>query len=275
MSMIKVALIVVAVLVGLVLLGWIGLHVKPAPFPAFPQASVNIETVPLPDGLPAPVERFYRQVYGDRIPLITSAVLSGRGTLRPVMMFPAFPSRFRFTHNAGQDYRHYLEITMFGQPLIKGNEHFLDGKGHLDLGPIGISEGAHVDQAGNLGLWAESVWLPAILLTDPRVRWEAVDDVTALMVVPFGDEEEHLVMRFDPDTGMLRFLEAMRYRDSVEQGKILWICEALDWQTIDSYTLPAVGRITWFDHGAAWAIFNVEDVVYNVDVQDYIRQVGP
>jgi len=36
-----------------------------------------------------------------------------------------------------------------------------------------------------------------------------------------------------------------------------------------------VWRITLFDQGTPWAIFSVEDVVYNVDVQEYIRQKGP
>ncbi|MEJ5308295.1 MAG: hypothetical protein WHX52_00865 [Anaerolineae bacterium] len=71
-------------------------------------------------------------------------------------------SRFRFTHSAGWDYRHDLEATLFGWPLARGDEHFWGGKGHLDLGPRGVSEGPHEDQAGNLGAWAESVRLPAI-----------------------------------------------------------------------------------------------------------------
>jgi hypothetical protein len=271
----KIVIILAIAIAAVILSGWIGLHIQPTPFAAFPQASGPVETVPLLEGLPAPVERFYRQVYGDRVPVIESAVISGRATLRPVMRFPAFPSRFRFTHIAGQDYRHYLEATIFGMPLIKGNEHFLNGKGHLDLGPIGVSQGPNTDQGANLGLWAESVWLPSIWITDPRVRWEAVDDVTALMVVPFGDQEERLVMRFDPQTGMLRFLEAMRYREATDEAKILWICEAMEWTEIDGYSLPGVGRITWFDQGAAWAVFNIEDVIYNVDVQGYIRQAGP
>jgi len=270
-----IILILAAILVALVALGWLGLRIRPRPFSAFAQAPGPVETVPLPAGLPAPVEHFYRQIYGDNVPVIESAIVSGRGTLRPVMSFPAFPARFRFTHIAGQGYRHYLEATLFGQAVIRGNEHFLEGKGHLDLGPIGISQGPNIDQGANLGLWAESVWLPAIWLTDPRVRWAAVDDVTAILVVPFDEEEEQMVMRFDPQTGMLRFMEAMRYREATDEAKILWICQALGWRVVEGYTLPVVGQITWFDQGKPWAVFGVEEVVYNVDVQAYIRQIGP
>ncbi|MBN2004400.1 MAG: hypothetical protein JXA21_13680, partial [Anaerolineae bacterium] len=97
MNLTRILLFVIGGIVALVVLLWLGLHIRPAPFAPFPQVSGVIETVPLPDGLPAPVERFYRQVYGDHVPVFTSAVLSGRATLRPVMAFPAFPSRFRFT----------------------------------------------------------------------------------------------------------------------------------------------------------------------------------
>ena len=79
--------------------------------------------------------------------------------------------------------------------------------------------------------------------------------------------------RFDPVTGMLRFLEAMRYRQAAE-AKILWICDAPDWTVVDGYALPAVGRITWFDRGTPWAVFTIEEVVYNANVDEYIRQRG-
>jgi len=76
---------IVCILVGLFLVGWLGLHIKPNSFPLFQHRTPTMQTVPLPAGLPAPVERFYRQIYGDMLPLITSAVITGRATMRPVL----------------------------------------------------------------------------------------------------------------------------------------------------------------------------------------------
>lgn len=262
---------VLATLAGL---SWTGLHVQPAPFPAVPQPSVPLETIPLPAGLPAPVERFYREIYGERVPVITSAVISGRGTVRPVKGGPIFPMRFRFPHNAGRAYRHYIETSVFGIPLMRVNEYYVNGKERMEL-PFGVSEGETFDQGGNLGLWAESLcWLPAILLTDPRVRWEAIDDVTALLVVPFGAEQERFVVRFDPVTGRLHLAEAMRYKGA-DNIKTLWLNEVRAWGTVNAQTLPTIGTLTWIDDGSPWAVFTLDDVAYNVSVDISLSAKGP
>jgi hypothetical protein len=268
----KVVLIVVGVLLGLVLLGWVGLQIQPAPLPAYPQESGALERVSLPEGLPVPVARFYRQVYSEGVPVLESFVVSGRAQMR--IMGITFPSRFRFTHIAGAGYRHYIETTWYGLPLMRVNEHYLEGSGRLEL-PFGVEEGPEVDQGANLGLWAETLWLPAIYLTDPRVRWEPVDAETAILVVPFGEEEQRFVARFNPMTGMLHLLESMRFKGTDSEHKTLWINESLQWGVVDGNMTTEVGSATWFDEGTPWAVFTVEDVRTNVDVDGYIRAKGP
>jgi hypothetical protein len=231
-----------------------------------------LDKVDLPDGLPAPVDRFYRTIAGDQVPVIHSAVLTGRGTAR--FMGVTFPTRLRFTHDAGQGYRHYMESTIFGVPLMKVNEWYLDGKGRLEL-PVGVVEGEpQVDMAANLGLWAESVAMPSLYLTDPRVRWEAIDDQTARLVVPFGEEEDVFTVSFDPETHLITRMEAMRWQNPGDEEKVRWWGEMLTWQTVHGVLTPTSMSVTWETEGTPWLIMELEEVVYNVDVDAYVRDRG-
>ena len=57
--------------------------------------------------------------------------------------------------------------------------------------------------------------------------------------------------------------------------KILWLNEGLEWDTLDGEKILTTGAVTWFDEGTPWAAFRAEEVVYNVDVREYIRVKGP
>jgi hypothetical protein len=258
---------------GIFLLTWLGLRVKPAPFPVYSQASGVIKTMPLPTDLPAPVERFYRQLYGDQIPVISSAVITGRAFIGPVPGFPKLPARFRFVHEAGQNYRHYIEVTFFGMPIMRVNESYLDGKDVQELPWVKVENDPKADQAGNLGMWSEALWFPALFVSDPRVTWEAVDDVTAVLAVPFEEGLERYLVRFDPDTHLIHWFESMRYKGAGSK-KVLWLNEAKEYRTVNGQLLPAVSAAIWIDDGKPWAVFTVEDIVLNTDVNDYLRAKG-
>ncbi len=210
---------IVDVLLLLLLFVVFGFRQPPAPLPAYTAAVAPVTTQPLPSGLPAPVERYLRLTYGDEVPVYTSAVMSGRGTLR--FMGVSMPARLRFTHAAGQSYRHYIETTFYGFPLLKVNERYLDGHTRFEL-PFGVEEDKPgVDSAANQGLWAETIFYPAYLATDPRLRWQSVDGDTAKLFVPFKDGEQEFTVEFDPATGMMTHIETLRFRDE-KSGSLRW-----------------------------------------------------
>jgi hypothetical protein len=270
----KTLIIIVCILAALIFLGWLGLQIKPKSFFAHPERTPKLETISLPAGLPAPVERFYQTVYGENIPVIRTVVIKGRAAISPFGV--KLPARFLFVHNTGRDYRHYIEATWFGIPIMKVNEGYLDGKSFFESPMGNIYDDASTNQGANLAVWAEAAWFPSIWITDPRLRWESVDDKTALLYVPFEDQEENFVMRFNPETGLLDSMEAMRFRDSGPKAKkILWITRNVEGKKIEGTKLDAVGSATWLDQGIPWAVFTMEEVNYNVDVSEYIRQTGP
>ncbi len=249
---------------------WAGLQVRPAPYPEA-GASVGgpVATTALPDDLPAPVARFYRTLYGEELPVYETMVLSGRATLR-IAGVP-LPARWRFTHDVGDAYRHEITTTWFGLPLLRVDERFVDGVGRMRL-PFGTEEGPAIDQGANLALWAEALWFPAALATDPRAEWSSVDDATALLRVPFGaDGSETLVVRFDPETGTVALLEAMRFKGADATAKTLWLNHAGAWGTVDGHPTATEASVRWLDDGRPWATFRVESIVANGEVATRLR----
>ncbi|MFA9429429.1 hypothetical protein [Egicoccus sp. AB-alg2] len=83
-------------------IGWAGLHLEPDPFPSAGVTSAPVSHLPIPGGLPEPVDRFYRTLYGNQIPVVETVVISGRG--HPRIAGITFPARFRFSHVAGRSY---------------------------------------------------------------------------------------------------------------------------------------------------------------------------
>lgn len=253
---------------------WLGLQRVPRPLPTLVAEGKPLDAVGLPAGLPPPVERYFRAILGDRVPRMDSAVLTGRGLLR--LSGVTLPSRLRFTHAGGQAYRHYIEATWFGFPVLRVNERYVDGRARLELPTGVVANEPKVDQGANLALWGEQAfWLPSVLITDPRIRWEPADATTARLIVPFGDTEDEFTVSFDAESGLLRRLAALRFRAATDTTKTPWFIEPLGWQLFGDVRLPTPAAVTWQDEGRPWLVMTLEDVAYNVDVSGAIRTTGP
>ncbi len=108
-----------------------------------------------------------------------------------------------------------------------------------------------------------------------RVRWEAIDDETALLRVPFDADTQTLVVRFNPNTGLIDSMEAMRYREAgADKPKILWITRSEQVPSSRKGKVIASGSAMWLDQGSPWAYFHIESAIYNADVTNYLHEKG-
>ncbi len=200
--------------------------------------------------------------------------MTGHARIRPAGPWH-LPARTRFIHETGSSYRHYIEVTWFGLPIMSVDEGYVDGASFFSNALLGSEENEpKTNQGANLALWAEAISFPAILVTDPRVQWEPVDDDTALLRVPFEDETETLVVRFDPDTHLVTTMEVMRYHAANSASKTLWIPIAVSWGNGDSIFVGGEGAALWVDQNGPWAYFTMDEIIHNGDVSAYIRARG-
>jgi hypothetical protein len=265
-------MIVLGCLIGI--LG-LGILLNSKPFLNYPEDTPKFDFMPLTDDLPCPVHAFYQENAGGSIPIIRSAVITGRGILR-FSNIP-FRARLRFIHRVGYDYRHYIEMMLFGRPILKVNEHYRGGKGYMELPTGTIEDVPEINASANQAIWGEALWFPTAFVTDSRVKWEGIDDNTAKLIVPYeqniDEPEQEFIVSFDPQTHLIHRMETMRYRD-VGKSRIKWILEGFDWKRWHDLLIPQVCTVTWADQGYPWLTMNVEDIVYNVDVSDYIMRRG-
>lgn len=246
-----------------------GARRMPAAFPPYTGGPGLTEYLPVPAGLPAPVARYIEVACGDRIPVIDSAVLTGRMTMRIKGL--SLPGRWRFVHEVGTGYRHYMEVTVFGRTVTTGEEWYVDGHARLNL-PGGVVENdPKVDRAANLGMWGEYLWLPSVLA---QGQWQPIDDDCARLVVPQADGPDQLVAWFDPETGLLDRFEAMRWRDSGDSEPLRWVCRNHAWTRFAGIGVPAVSSVQWGDQSQPWLRMSIDDLVWNADVADYLRGSG-
>lgn len=269
--------VVVLIIFAVVIIAMIGFRVPPKPFQRRTLAGSrgpDPAKVEIPAGLPAPVERFFKAFAPAGLDDTRSVVFYGRGRIKPFGIW--LPARFVFIHETGKNYRHYFEATWFGIPILKVNEGYVDGKSFFESPMGNLNDDSNTNQGANLALWAEAGWFPSVWITDARVRWEAVDDETALLRAPFGSGIETIVARFNSTTGLLDTMEAMRYREAGEgKPKLLWIARSELAQASVNGKSIASGSAMWLDQGAPWAYFNMETAIYNADVARYLRARGP
>lgn len=259
--LLKIGLSITGGLAALVALGWLGLQIPPSiAAPVIGQAQ-TLEDVRIPANLPAPVLRYLHVALGDHARRIESAVFWGRAQANFGVWMPM---RFQLYHRVGYDFRREMQVTWFGFPVLKALDQYVNGQGMTGL--VGKADtGARIDQGSNMILFAEGPLYPSIFVTDARIRWVAIDDTSAQLFFPFGDEEDSMTVYFDPQTDLITKMTALRYFGANGE-KEPWRVDFLSWQQVDGMTIPLRSSITWEKQGKPWSYWDFTGVAWNVDL---------
>jgi hypothetical protein len=268
MSLLNIFLAVLAGLLALLGIVTLGFALNPRPFRPHPAPSQPGDPAPFRPGLPAPVERHFAGTIGETPQRIHSAVVWGRG--RSCIRGVWIALRFKAWYRPGEAFYRRMELTFFRRPVLRGSERFLGGKGRFELGER-VEEGAEIDQGELLALWAETVWMAPVFVHHPDVRWEAVDDQKARLVVPSGAGSDSLLAHFDPHTGRMTHLEGLRYSSSAEELE-LWRVDILSWKEAHGLQIPGEISVGWGAAGSPVSYWTVDGVAYNVHVEDQLAE---
>jgi hypothetical protein len=206
------------------------------------------------EGLPVPVQRYFRAVLTEGQPIITAVTVELAGTmnLSPTgSLWRPFTSRQRaITRRPG--FLWDAKISLGPGLSVRVVDSYIVGNGLLHASIQGLFTVARLQGEGDIardeGLrWlAEMAWYPTALLPSQGARWEAIDDRSAKVTLVDGLLSLSLLFRFN-EAGLIDSFRA-EARGSSEGGQTMslpWEGAWSNYQTCDGVRVPLTGEVAW------------------------------
>lgn len=205
-------------------------------------------------GLPAPVQRYFRAVLTDGQPRVAAVALAQRGEFN----LSATGARWRpFTasqHVVLQPPGFVWDARVHMLPGLPVHvvDAYVAGEGRLHAAVLGLLPVADLHRTpglarGELMRWfAEAVWYPTALLPSLGVRWQAVDDHAARATLTHGGITLSLLFHFGDD-GLIDTVRADA-RERVVDGVVTtapWQGRFWNYALRDGMRVPLHGEVGW------------------------------
>ena len=208
------------------------------------------------DGLPAPVQRYFRAALQDGAPMVVGAEVEHRGSFNMsaetgAPKWKPFSSRQRVvTRRPGfvWDGR----VTMLPGLAVHVHDAYVGGEGILHPAIAGLVTLADVHGTEDVALgelmrfFAEAAWYPTALLPSQGVQWQAVDERSARATLHDGDRASTLQFFFGDD-GLITTVRAEARSRTVGREVIPtpWEGRWSDHQRRDGMRVPLEGEVAW------------------------------
>lgn len=206
------------------------------------------------DGLPAPVQRYFRTVLTDGQAMLATATVEHRGTFdtgEAAEQWKPFTSRQRVVMRR-PGFVWDAKVAMLPGLSVLVHDAYVAGEGILHPAILGLFTLIDLRGAGAVArdelmrFFAEAAWYPTALLPSQGVRWDAVDEHSARATLVDGEISLTMIFSFAADD-TLRSVRA-EARGRTVAGKIVmtpWEGRWSDVQTHDGMRVPMTGEVAW------------------------------
>ena len=206
------------------------------------------------EGLPAPVQRYFRAVLADGAPIVAAATVEHAGTFNMgegADQWKPFTSRQRVvTQSPGFVWDG--KVSMLPGMPVRVHDAYVTGEGILHPAMLGLLTLVDLRGAGEIAqgelmrFFAEAAWYPTALLPSQGVRWEAMDEHSARATLVDGPLSVTMTFGFDSH-GLLTSCRAQA-RGRTVAGKVVptpWEGRWSNYQLKDGMKVPMTGEVAW------------------------------
>jgi hypothetical protein len=212
------------------------------------------------EGLPPPVQRFFRAVLKDGQPLIGAVAIEHRGTFNLAAEGADQWKPFRSAQRAVMRRPGFVwdgRVSMAPGVAVHVHDAYVAGEGILHPAVMGLisladlrgtgPEPGGIAQGEFMRYLAEAAWYPTALLPSQGARWTAVDDNAATATLSDGTVNATLLLRFDAKTGLIDSVRAEARGRTVGKNVVMtpWEGRWSDYAERDGLRVPMRGEVAW------------------------------
>lgn len=206
------------------------------------------------EGLPAPVQRYFRNALTAGQPIVTAATIeqSGRFNMGEAQdSWKPFTSRQRIV-TARPGFVWNARIAFVPGLAVRVHDAYVAGAGRLHAAVAGLLTVADLKDTPDLAegelmrFFAEAAWVPTALLPSQGVRWEVVDERSALATLADGAVSVTLTFGFAADGSMDSVRAEARGR--TVGGRVVptpWEGRWSNMQPQGGMRVPMTGEVAW------------------------------
>jgi len=215
------------------------------------------------EGLPKPVQRYFRHVLKEGQPYISYVRLKHNGWFKTGKDKKAMDIKGEQYFTAEKPGFVWKGKTS----MFTARDMYLDGKGSLTVHLFSLirivrEEGPNVDQGELLRWLGESVWFPTNLLPNKHLQWLPVNDHQARLNFEYQGLSVYYIVTFN-EANEIEQLETERYMGN--KGLTPWMGRVSDYQEVEGVKVPSLIEASWMlkDGKYTYGRFRVQQMQYD------------